>query len=277
MATLERQTHWVGASLEVRVVEDLLGQLEAHREAPCSWHLDLSATRHVQPLAGARLVAALRQMATEHLCVTLPPRRAAGASACSTEPVSLAIAAHADEVKGEDELLARVGGYVDPQGYSAATNLIVFNRVDEGSAVARKDRFASLLWAGLSRHVPAARRGLEIETQQALVEVGYEGIANIVDHAYARPFGEEGGRAALCMITWHKEISATGEDRLGLSSYIERTKEELGDSLGWLTMALIDDGNGYRHGRRSTPRSTSIPRPPRRRRSPRHWKKASHR
>jgi hypothetical protein len=244
MATLERQTHRVGASLEVREVEDLLGQLEAHREAPCAWHLDLSTTRHVQPLAGGRLAAAMRQMATEHLSVTLPPDEGGQRFRVLYRTGLLAaIAAHADELRGgDDELLARVRS--DAQSYSAATNLIVFNRVDEGSAVVRKDRFASRLWAELSRHVPAARHGLAKDTQQALVEVGYEGVANIVDHAYARPLAEEGGRAALCMITWHKEIRASSDDRLGLSSYIERAQEELGDSLGWLAMALIDDGNG---------------------------------
>ena len=53
MATLEKQTHRVGASLEAGEVELLLGQLEQHREAPCAWHLDLSETRHVQPLASS--------------------------------------------------------------------------------------------------------------------------------------------------------------------------------------------------------------------------------
>jgi hypothetical protein len=243
MATLERQTHRVGASLEVRAVEDLLGQIEAHRGAPCAWHLDLSATRHVQPLAGGRLAAAIRDLAGERLTVALPARQDRFRVLYRTGLLA-AIAAHADDLDGDDDdLLERVGA--DPRAYLSSTNLIVFSRVDEGGLVGRKDRFASRLWTELAQHLPAVGRSLGASTQAALVEAGYEGIANIADHAYAKPFEGGAGRTALCLLSWHKQISAAADDRLGLSSYIERTRQWLSaDRLHWLQMTVIDDGNG---------------------------------
>jgi hypothetical protein len=245
MATLERQTHRVGASLEVKDVEKLLGELEDRREAPSAWHLDLSDTRHVQPLAGARLAAAVRQMATEHLSVALPPdENGQRFRVLYRTGLLAAIAAHASEVEGEgDELLAKVER--DPQSYSTATNLIVFSRVDQGGLVGQKDRFASRLFGELARHLPGVGRSLAGSTQAALVEAGYEGIANIADHAYTRPFEGSPERTALCLLSWHKEISATSGDRLGLASFIEGTRGRISpDRLHWLQMTLIDDGNG---------------------------------
>lgn len=243
MATLERQTHQVGTSLEVGEVESLLALLEEHRHAPYAWHLDLSGTRHVQPLAGGRLAAAMRQLSAEHLTVSLPPQSERYRVLYRTGLLA-AIAAHADELKGEEDgLLRRVSE--DSRAYAAATNLIVFNRVDEGGLVVRKDRFAARLWNELAQHLPGVSHSLGGGTQDALVEAGYEGIANIADHAYSRPFEEGTGRTAICLLSWQKQISAAAADRLGLASYIERTRDLIGaDSLRWLLMTIIDDGNG---------------------------------
>src|ERR1700744_5651036 len=242
MATLEPQPHRVGASLEVKDVEKLLGELEDRRQTPCAWHLDLSGTRHVQPLAGARLAAALRQMASEHLSVALPPdENGQRFRVLYRTGLLAAIAAHAEEVQGEgDELLARVEG--DPQSYSTATNLIVFSRVDQGGLVGQKDRFARRLFGELAQHLPGVVRSLEASTQAALVEAGYEGIANIADHAFTKPFEGSPGRTALCLLSWHKEISAAAEDRLGLAAFIAGTRGRISpERLHWLQMTLIDD------------------------------------
>jgi hypothetical protein len=243
MATLEKQTHRVGASLEVRGVEDLLEQLESQGEAPSAWHLDLSTTRHVQPLAGARLTAAMRALAGERLTVALPASQDRFRVLYRTGLLA-AIAAHADDLEGDDDgLLRRVGA--DPRAYLSGNNLIVFNRVDEGGLVGRKDRFASRLWSELAQHLPGVGQSLGASTQAALVEAGYEGIANIADHAYARPFEGGAPRTALCLLSWHKQISAAADDRLGLASYIERTRARVrAEGLRWLQMTLIDDGNG---------------------------------
>lgn len=244
MATLEKQTHRVGASLEVGEVEGLLGVLEEQRDAPCAWHLDLSKTRHVQPLAGARLAVAIRQLAREHLSVTLPSNQNGQRFRVLYRTGLLAaIAAHADQIDGNDDLLTRV--VADPKAYSGATNLIVFNRVDEGGLVVRKDRFASRLWTEMASLLPGAQQGLPKNTQAALVEAGYEGVANIADHAYTKPFEGAPQRAALCMLSWHQKISASTDDRLGLSSYIKQARNELrAEDMHWLVLALIDDGNG---------------------------------
>jgi hypothetical protein len=241
MATLERQTHSVGHSLEVGWVESLLSSLADRDECPREWHLDFSETRHLQPLAGARLAVSMRELARDRLTVTLPSERERF-RVLYRSGLLAAIAAHA-EIEGEgDELLLRVAE--DPGAYAPATNLLVFNRVDQGTLAIDKDRFATRLWAELGRHLSRVRHGLGRETRSALVEVGYEGIANIVDHAFTRPFEGEGDRVALCLLSWHNEISASPSDQLGLAPYIQRTERELGDKLGWLSVAVLDDGNG---------------------------------
>lgn len=244
MATLEKQTHRVGPSLQVGEIERLLALLSEQRDSPCAWHLDLSETRHIQPLAGARLAAAMKQLAHEHLSVTLPPDNGAQRyRVLYRSGLLAAIAAHASEVDGEDRLLERVRE--DPHAYSGATNLIVFNRVDDGGLVVRKDRFASRLWTAMSRSLTSAEHALSKDTRAALVEVGYEGLANIADHAYTRPFENGVGRTAFCMMSWHQQISAAAEDRLGLASYIERARTGIGGpAVHWLHLVLVDDGNG---------------------------------
>lgn len=244
MATLEKQTHRVGPSLQVGDVERLLALSNDQRDSPCAWHLDLSETRHVQPLAGARLAAAMKQLAHEHLIVTLPPDvNAQRYRVLYRSGLLAAIAAHASEVVGEDRLLERVKE--DPHSFPGTTNLIVFNRVDDGGLVVRKDRFASRLWTAMSHSLRRTEHALPKSTREALVEVGYEGIANIADHAYARPFENGEGRTAFCTLSWHQKISASADDRLGLASYIERARQEVGgQAVHWLLLVLVDDGNG---------------------------------
>lgn len=241
MATLERQTHCLARSLQVSEVEHLLFQIAGQREQPCAWHLDFSATHHVAPLAATRLAAAMRELASERLTVTLPSE-SDRYRVLYRSGLLAAIAAYA-EIEGEDDgLLARVAE--DPSAYAPATNLLIFNRVDRGTLAIDKDRFASRLWAELGRYLPPVRHSLARETRSALVEIGYEGIANIVDHAFTRPFQEEGERVALCLLSWHNEISASAGDQLGLAPYIERAERDLGEKLGWLSVAILDDGNG---------------------------------
>jgi hypothetical protein len=242
MATLERQTHRVARSLQVGEVEHLLSELAGTEVEPCAWHLDFSATRHVAPLAAARLSVAMRQLAQERLTVTLP----AGDHRWRVlfrSGLLAAIAAHASEIDGDgDELLARVAA--DPSAYGSATNLLVFNRVDRGTLAVDKDRCANRLWAGLGQYLPRLRHSLARETRAALIEVGYEGIANIVDHAFNRPFDDDRGRVAFSLMSWHAKISAEEEDDLGLADYIKRARNELGTGLSWLSVAIVDDGNG---------------------------------
>jgi hypothetical protein len=185
----------------------------------------------------------MRALADERLTVLLPAPQERFRVLYRTGLLA-AIAAHATEVEGDDDgLLARVGR--DPRAYQSATNLIVFSRVDQGGLVGQKDHFASRLFSELARHLPGVGHSLGTSTQAALVEAGYEGIANIADHAYTRPFEGSPGRTALCLLSWHKEISASAEDRLGLAPYIEGTRERVSpDRLRWLQMTLIDDGNG---------------------------------
>ena len=142
----------------------------------------------------------------------------------------------------ETQLLSRVAE--DPGAYSPATNLLIFNQVDRGTLAVDKDRFASRLWSGLGRYLPRLRHSLARETRTALIEVGYEGIANIVDHAFNRPFDSDGSRVAFCLMSWHADISAGSEDDLGLADYIRRARAELGASLSWLSISIVDDGNG---------------------------------
>jgi hypothetical protein len=183
----------------------------------------------------------MREFAREGLTVTLP-RESERYRVLYRSGLLAAIAAYAEIEGEEDQLLSRVAD--DPTDYGSATNVIAFNGVDRGALAIDKDRFATRLWSDLGRHLPRVRQSLGRETRSALVEVGYEGIANIVDHAFTQPFEPEGDRVALCLLTWHNEVSASSDDQLGLASYIARTKREFGDNLSWLSFVILDDGNG---------------------------------
>ena len=81
-----------------------------------------------------------------------------------------------------------------------------------------------------------------------MVEAGYEGIAISPSAPATRRSPSTripGSHSALSVLSWHQQITASGADRLGLSSYIERARNELGgEDLRWLVLTMIDDGNG---------------------------------
>jgi hypothetical protein len=245
MATLEKQEHRVGRSLKVAEVEALLAEVN-EKGSGCEWHLDLSQTQHAQPLAASRLAAALRAMATERLIVTLPvERRGERYRVLYRSGLLAAIAAHAEEVRGEpDDLLERVQS--DPYAFTDAMNLVVFNRVDDGGLSLDKDHFASRLWSAMSKSLPKVEWRLPQKTRAALVEIGFEGVANVADHAFAAPFGGDwSGRAAFLLLSWQKDLTAAGKDQFGVSDYLKRAVKKFDDdNIRCLILTIVDDGNG---------------------------------
>jgi len=242
MTTLERQEHQVSGSLGVAEVEGLLDLAAAHDE-PCEWYLDLSQAKHVQQLAGPRLAAGLRALARERLVVELP-RPVDRFRVLYRSGLAPSIAAHADEIHGEPDGV--IGSLrAQPTADVMATNLVIFTAVDDGALVVRKDRFASRLWAAMKRQIPNARTRLTEQAQAALVEAGYEGVANIVDHAFTRPFDGHEPRTSFCLLSWQEDMTAKGSDALGLTDYFAQASSALKtEGLRWLVLAVVDDGNG---------------------------------
>lgn len=242
MTTLERQEYRVSGSLDVAEVEGLLDLTTEHHE-PCEWFLDLSGAKHVQQLAGPRLAASLRALARERLVVKLPAP-ADRFRVLYRSGLAAAIAAHADEVVGEaDHVIEQLR--IRPTAGVMATNLITFTGVDDGALVVRKDRFASRLWTAMRAQIHNALTRVSGETRAALLEAGYEGVANVVDHAFARPFEDGERRMSFCLLSWQRDMSANPSDPLGLTDYFSQARNSLKtEGLRWLVLAVVDDGNG---------------------------------
>jgi hypothetical protein len=243
MTTLQRLVHETRASLGVAEVEELLARTVEQRHEPTAWHLDLHATRHVQPLAGPRLAAVIRELSRYRLKVTLPARRERYRVLYRSGLIA-ALAAHAHEVVGEgDPTLDALR--TDPFTEIQSPNLLLFNRVDEAALVPEKDRFAARLWAGLKKSLPEFETRLDSKTRAAVSEAGYEAVANIVDHGYTRPFEGSDARAAFVLVSWQEEITVKPDDPLGLAAYLEQARGRLRpDGLRWVMVTIVDDGNG---------------------------------
>lgn len=243
MATLQRLVHEARASLGVAEVEELLARAVERRHEPTAWHLDLHATRHVQPLAGPRLAAIIRELSRCRLKVTLPARRERYRVLYRSGLIA-AVAAHAHEIVGEDDPTLdalRANPFIEIR----SPNLLLFNRVDEAALVPDKERFAARLWGALKKSLPEFEIRLEAKTRAAVSEAGYEAVANVVDHGYTRPFEGSDPRAAFVLISWQEEISVNSDDPLGLAAYVEQARERLrADGLRWVMVTIVDDGNG---------------------------------
>lgn len=252
MTTLHKRTHTAHVSISASEVEHLIAQAAESATEPVEWHLDLSAAQHVQPLAGARLASCLGHLARHRLVVTLPPPGGGSRFRVLHRSGLLpAVADHAHEVVGEpDQTLERLRR--EPSATISVPNLLLFNRVDDGALVPDKNRFAARLWSAMGRALPAVERGLDRPTREALTEGGYEGIANVVDHAFGRPStADPSRRIAFCMLTMQEELSANPDDPLGLAAYHAQAKRQLRQrNLRWFTMTVVDGGNGIpaRHG-----------------------------
>jgi|GEM_PF-5255087 len=243
MTTLERLVHRVGPSLGVAEVEELLARAVERRTTPSEWHLDLARARHVEPLATSRLAAGMRELARHRLVVTLPTRKERYRVLYRSGLVA-ALAAHAEEVAGEpDATFERVRQ--DPFSPVSSSNVVLFNRIDDGALVPDKDRFAARLWSALKKNLPDLDRRLVSATRAALSKAGYEAVVNVVDHAFAAPFEESLNRTAFILVSWQERLSANPGDPLGLQPYIEQVNEALRtDGLRWVTVTIVDDGNG---------------------------------
>lgn len=245
MTTLEQIVYETGRSVGVGDVEALLAQASERASTPCEWHLDLGSTQHIQPLAGHRLAALLRELAGQRLKVTLPiPDGGARYRVLYRSGLVAAIAAHAHEVVGvQDESLERL--IEEPHAELRSPNVLLFNRVDDGTLVLDKNRFAARLWAAMADSLPQLERRVNEATRAALIETGYEGVANVVDHAFRRPFDGRPERAAFCVLSWQSDMTANPDDTLGLKRYLDQANAELRrDGLRWLMLTIVDDGNG---------------------------------
>ena len=249
MTPLVLEERQAGSSLTVEWVEELLGTADDWTE-PTGWHLDLSATRHVQPFASHRLAACLRSLALHDLCVTLPAK-ANRFRVLYRGGLAAAIAAHATEIRGEaDRTIERLRN--NPFRLEAGANVLLLNRVDDGSWDLNKDHFGARLWKAIEEHLGKVEDALDPETHRAVIEAGFEAVANVADHAYGKPFEGSETRTAYCLLSWERDAETRRADVLGVGAYREKVLEHLADQneefdleqLGWFGMGIVDDGNG---------------------------------
>lgn len=252
MTTLTTRTHAFRHSVSLDEIEQCLLSWPAHSDGDAETVLDLAEFRNVEPGAGMRLTNAMRRWASGRLVVMVP----ANADLQSSEWFRLftrsglgwAMAAHADVVlAGDRDIAEDIRTYYESASRSHAVNCVMFRGIESGALVPTQDRFVSTMLEAMRQHLPQAHESIGAADRRALARLAHEGVTNVVDHAFAAPWGQQGAPLSYLSVRWYRTISAKNDEMGGLRSYIQAHRKGLAATdvlAGWMEVVVADDGVG---------------------------------
>ena len=252
MSTLTTRTHPFRHSVGLDEVEALLGSWSIDSDSDTETVLDLSECRNVDTGAGMRLANAMRRWAAGRLVVLVPTDIDLQSSdwfrLFTRSGLGWAIAAHAIAVhSGDQDIAEHVRGYYATTSSSHASNCLMFHGIEDGALVPTQDRFVSTVLQGMRQYLGHAHEAISPADRRSLARLAHEAVTNVVDHAFAAPWHEQGVPLGYLSLRWYRTISAKNDELGGLHTYIQAHHERLAPTdtiAGWMEIVVADDGVG---------------------------------
>ena len=250
-----------GALTVRRVEQTLLDGNELLSGHSGAIRIDLSDVRYVEVGAGWRLGNAISHWSTFGPIHVDVPDIEIGSSEWFTiftrSGLGLALSAFASRVaRGGEDVKEEIGEAHPLATQVKSRNHVMISDLTVDPGLARLPRFATEFdaWAPLIG-LPGFNREKRV-VREALHLLGREALANVIDHAFKRPFADERPRLSYLTLNFVKQLRAL--KGLGdLSQYqetVEARNAEADSSLnGYVEMIVCDDGSGIaaRHEQRA--------------------------
>src|ERR1044072_7088761 len=232
-----------GHSIDLQRAEELIDALAAVDD-DCGAELDLTQCRWIHPGAGYRVGPALARLHRRSTILVAGLEDLGGDwfRRMTRTGLGMAIAAHADRllVDGQDRR-------DEARDYYAARrferpSFLSLRDLDGGGAVADETTFAQeKLRPWLS--ALGVQQGDIGENWRVFVDLFFEAICNIVDHAYRSPWQGQAKNCSFALAA-HSTLSDRADMAGDFAGYLGRARQtDAGSkSQGWLEFVIADDG-----------------------------------
>jgi hypothetical protein len=251
--TLEVVERDFGGSVGVDEVETLMSDIRPEEDARVSLELDLSKCRQVEIGAGFRLGNALQRWSPRALIVDVPEPGSFSETWFLTftrSGLGLALSSSGARVRaGGSDVSDRVRRYYEEKGAFSASNYGICVNIDSGGFTPSIDEFGGL-FGSLARQVAFEEADVEPPERRALVQVAYEAVRNVVDHAFKSldTSQEAPVRLSYFSLRRYRTLGAASATNGRLVEYSERAEDRARSDQqqieAWLELVVSDNGIG---------------------------------